>query len=186
MTDGGGRRGGAEGTYTRSALARFCAAIDRINTWVARFWGASILFVTFAILYEVVARGWFGHATVWANETTVYLSAVAYLLGGGYALLRRGHVRIDLIYGVLPPGVKRAADVFSFAFFSLYVGALIWVGSQMAWGSFLQSEGTGTPWNPPIWPVKMAIPIAGLLLLLQGIVNLLRDLGVVPEAEMPV
>ena len=53
----------------------------------------------------------------------------------------------------------------------------------MAWNSFLQSEGTGTPWNPPIWPVKMAIPIAGLLLLLQGIVNLLRDLGMVPRGR---
>ena len=41
----------------------------------------------------------------------------------------------------------------------------------MAWSSFQQSEGTGTPWNPAIWPVKMAIPIAGLLLLLQGIVQ---------------
>jgi TRAP-type mannitol/chloroaromatic compound transport system permease small subunit len=184
MTDGGGRQRGSEEMKRSSALAQFCAGVDRINTWVARFWGASIIFVTLAILYEVVARGWFGQATIWANETTVYLSAVAYLLGGGYALLRHGHVRIDLIYGVLPPGAKRAADVFSFVFFSLYVGALIWVGTQMAWGSFLQSEGTGTPWNPPIWPVKMAIPIAGLLLLLQGIVNLLRDLGVVPAAEM--
>ena len=55
----------------------------------------------------------------------------------------------------------------------------------MAWGSFLQSEGTGTPWNPPIWPVKTAIPIAGLLLLLQGIVNLVRELGIVPERERP-
>jgi len=103
MTDAGGRRHVPEETHGRSALAGFCAAIDRLNTWVARFWGASIVFVTFAILYEVVARGLFGQATVWANETTVYLSAVAYLLGGGYALLRRGHVRIDLIYGVLPP-----------------------------------------------------------------------------------
>jgi TRAP-type mannitol/chloroaromatic compound transport system permease small subunit len=136
---------------------------------VARFWGASIMFVTLAILYVVVARGWFGQATIWANETTVYLSAVAYLLGGGYALLRHGHVRIDLIYGVLAPGAKRAADVFSFVFFSLYVGALIWVGTQMAWGSFLQSEGSGTPWNPPIWPVKMASIRAAVAL--QGIVN---------------
>jgi TRAP-type mannitol/chloroaromatic compound transport system permease small subunit len=48
----------------------------------------------------------------------------------------------------------------------------------MGWTSFTQSEGTGTPWNPPIWPVKLAIPIAGALLLLQGIANLLRDLGV--------
>jgi TRAP-type mannitol/chloroaromatic compound transport system permease small subunit len=184
MTDAGGRNEEPVETRRGSELARFCAVIDRINTWVARFWGASIIFVTIAILYEVVARGWFEQATIWANETTVYLSAVAYLLGGGYALLRRGHVRIDLIYGTLPPGPKRIADVLGFIFFSLYVVALVWVGTQMAWGSFLQSEGTGTPWNPPIWPVKMAIPVAGVLLLLQGIVNLLRDLGIVAEAEL--
>jgi TRAP-type mannitol/chloroaromatic compound transport system permease small subunit len=184
MTDAGGRRHVPGEAHGRSALAGFCAAVDRLNTWVARFWGASIIFVTVAILYEVIARGLLGQATIWANETTVYLSAVAYLLGGGYALLRRGHVRIDLIYGVLPPRPRLIADIMGFIFFALYVGALVWVGTQMAWGSFLQSEGTGTPWNPPIWPVKMAIPVAGLLLLLQGMVNLLRDLGVVPEARV--
>lgn len=167
-----------------SALSRLCLAVDRLNTLVARFWGASIVLVTLVILYEVVARGVVGQATVWANETTVYVSAVAYLLGGGYALLRRGHVRIDLLYNVLPLGLRRAADVLSFACFALYVGALLWIGSRMAWASYLQSEGTGTPWNPAIWPVKMAIPVAGLLLLLQGVVNLLRDLGVVPEAKV--
>jgi len=48
----------------------------------------------------------------------------------------------------------------------------------MAWASIQQGETTGTPWSPPIWPVKLAIPVAGLLLLLQGIANLLRDLGI--------
>jgi TRAP-type mannitol/chloroaromatic compound transport system permease small subunit len=47
----------------------------------------------------------------------------------------------------------------------------------MGWTSLQQGEGTGTPWNPPIWPVKLAIPVAALLLLLQGIANLLRDIG---------
>lgn len=184
MRQGGGSRPAA-GEEQPSALARFCAFIDRANTWVARFWGASILVVTIAILYEVIARGFLGQATVWANETTVYLSAVTYLLGGGYALMRRGHVRIDLIYGALGPSAKTVADVISFICFALYVGALVWVGTQMAWSSFQQSEGTGTPWNPPIWPVKMAIPIAGLLLLLQGIANLLRELGIVAEEPAP-
>jgi TRAP-type mannitol/chloroaromatic compound transport system permease small subunit len=179
--DGGSRRAAAE--EQPAALARFCSLIDRLNTWVARFWGASIIVVTIAILYEVIARGFLGQATVWANETTVYLSAVTYLLGGGYALMKRGHVRIDLIYGVLGPSAKRVADVISFICFAIYVGALVWIGTRMAWSSFLQSEGTGTPWNPPIWPVKMAIPIAALLLLLQGIANLLRELGLVAEAE---
>ncbi len=184
MSPAGGRPAAVGGHRPQgTALARFCAAVDRLNTWVARFWGASIIIVTIAILYEVMARGFFGQATLWANETTIYLSAVTYLLGGGYTLLKRGHVRIDLIYGVLTPRLKRAADLISFACFALYVGALVWVGTEMAWTSFLQSEGTGTPWNPPIWPVKAAIPIAGLLLLLQGIVNLAREMSVVSEAE---
>lgn len=180
MSEGGGSWQVA-GEGQPSALALFCSLIDHLNAWVARVLGVSIVVVTAAILYEVVARGWAGQATLWANETTVYLSAMTYLLGGGYALMRRGHVRIDLIYGALGPSAKRVADVISFICFALYVGALVWVGTQMAWSSFLQSEGTGTPWNPPIWPVKMAIPIAGLLLLLQGIANLLRELGVVAE-----
>jgi TRAP-type mannitol/chloroaromatic compound transport system permease small subunit len=161
-------------------LISLCAAIDQLNTWTARIFGATILIVTFAVLYEVVARGLFGQATIWANETTVYLSAVAYLLGGGYALLKRAHVRIDLIYDAFGTRAKMWADLISFVCFTIYVGALVWIGTEMAWTSFQQSEGTGTPWNPAIWPVKMAIPIAGLLLLLQGIVNLLRDLRIVP------
>ena len=134
--------------------------------------------VVLAVLYEVFARGAFGQATIWANETTIYLSAGAYLIGGGYALAHRRHVRIDVIYDRLSPRTRAKLDLFTFIFFFIYVGALIWVGSTLAWSSFLQGEGTGTPWNPRIWPVKFAIPIAGLLLLLQGISNLLRDLGV--------
>jgi TRAP-type mannitol/chloroaromatic compound transport system permease small subunit len=179
----GGRSRQAAGREQPSALARFCSIVDRLNTWVGRFWGVSILIVTIAILYEVIARGFFGQATLWANETTVYLSAVTYLLGGGYALMKRGHVRIDLIYGALGLSAKKFADVISFVCFALYVIALVWIGTQMAWSSFQQAEGTGTPWNPPIWPVKMAIPIAGLLLLLQGIANLLRELGIVVQDE---
>jgi TRAP-type mannitol/chloroaromatic compound transport system permease small subunit len=164
-----------------SLAARFCDTVDRINSWVGRFFALAIFAVTMAVLYEVVSRTTFGQGTLWSNETTIYLSAVAYLIGGGYALAHRRHVRIDVLYDRLSPRVRARLDQFTFIFFFIYVGGLIWVGSTMAWTSFLQGETTGTPWNPPIWPVKFAIPIAGLLLLLQGIANLLRDLGLAPE-----
>ena len=187
MTDAGGRQGAVrrDAPPIRAGSLLRCASIG-INTWVARFWGASIICSSRSpsstrwwraagsgrrpsgpTRRRSTCRPW---PTCWAAampccgaDTFASTSST-----GCWRRLRR-----------------RAADVFSFVFFSLYVGALIWVGTQMAWSSFLQSEGTGTPWNPPIWPVKMAIPIAGLLLLLQGIVNLLRELGVVPEAEPP-
>jgi TRAP-type mannitol/chloroaromatic compound transport system permease small subunit len=169
----------------RSPLAdRFCDTVDRINSWVGRFFALSIFVVVLAVLYEVFARTTFGQATIWSNETTIYLSAAAYVIGGGYALAHRRHVRIDVIFNRLSPGTRAKLDLFTFIFFFIYVGALIWVGSTLAWTSFLQGEGTGTPWNPRIWPVKFAIPVAGVLLLLQGISNLLRDLGIArPESR---
>lgn len=178
MTQAQGRRGGGACAHPfRSAATRFCDGVDRANEWMGSLWGYSILIVTLAVLYEVVARTLFDRPTIWSNETVIYVSAVAYLLGGAYAHLYYRHVRIDLIYHRLGPKARARLDLVTFVFFLFYVGALVWVGSQMAWDSFNQGETTGTPWNPPIWPVKVAIPFAGLLLLVQGVANLLREIG---------
>jgi TRAP-type mannitol/chloroaromatic compound transport system permease small subunit len=177
VTDDEGTAASVAPPISLSRADRFCDAVDRINSWVGRSLALTIFIVTGVILIEVFARSVLGQATSWANETTIYLSACAYLLSGGYALAHRSHVRIDVIYERLTARTRTRLDLFTFMFFCLYVGALIWVGSTLAWTSFLQAEGTGTPWNPRIWPVKLAIPLAGLLLLLQGIANLLRDLG---------
>lgn len=177
VTDDRGAALGAAASVMPSRTDRFCDAVDRVNSWVGRSLALTIFIVTGVILIEVFSRSVLGQATNWANETTIYLSACAYLLSGGYALAHRRHVRIDVIYERLSARTRTRLDLFTFMFFCLYVGALIWVGSTLAWTSFLQAEGTGTPWNPRIWPVKLAIPLAGLLLLLQGIANVLRDLG---------
>ena len=63
----------------------------------------------------------------------------------------------------------------TFVLFFLYVGTLIWFGFSFAWESFENAETTGTLWSPPIWPIKFTIPIAGVLLLLQSIANLIDD-----------
>jgi len=163
----------------RGSLAdRYCDLVDRANCAIGRCFALAIFGVTFAVLYEVISRGVFGQGTLWSNETTVYLSALAYLIGGGYALAHRRHVRIDLVHERLPTRTRAIVDIANFVFFLAYAGALLWVGATMGWTSFQQSEGTGTPWNPPIWPVKLAIPFAALLLVLQGVANLLRDIGV--------
>lgn len=163
----------------RSAATRFCDGVDRANEWMGSLWGYSILLVTLSVLYEVVARTLFDRPTIWSNETVIYVSAVAYLLGGAYAHLYHRHVRIDLVYDRLGPKARARLDLVTFVLFLLYVGALVWTGSWMAWDSFNQGETTGTPWNPLIWPVKVAIPLAALLLLLQGVANLLREIGLV-------
>ncbi len=164
----------------RGVVERACDLVDRVNEGVGLLFGSTIVVVTLIVLYEVVARTFFGAPTSWGNETTIYLSAMAYLLVGGYALLHHRHVRIDVLYQLLAPRTRVRLDAFTFLFFLAYMLTLIWVGGGVAWDSFQIGETTSTPWNPPIWPVKCAIPVAGLLLLLQGIANLIRDLGWAP------
>lgn len=166
-------------------LARLCDAIDALNERVGWLFGPVIVFITAAIIYEVVSRGGFGVATIWVSEASVYGASAVYLLAGGYALKHRRHVRIDLVLGALSPRLSRALDLLTFPFMLLYAGSLLWFGWEFAATSFLQHEGTGTPWNPPIWPIKFCIPIAGLLLILQAFANLMRDLGLVPPAVDP-
>ena len=168
---------GGQARSSPSAASRFCDAIDGINEWLGLAWGYAILIVTIAVIYEVIARTTFDSPTMWSNETVIYVSAVAYLLGGAYAHQHNRHVRIDLIYERLSARNRLRIDLFTSLFFFLYVGALVYVGGLMAWDSISQGETTGTPWNPLIWPVKLAIPVAGVLLVFQGVANLLRESG---------
>ena len=156
-------------------MDRFFRAVDRLNDWCGWLVGMQILFVVVVIAYEMALRGIFGAPTLWANETMIYLTAMAYLLGGGYALLHRRHVAVDVLYARFSARTRAWLDVVTLAFFVLYLGTLIWAGFVWAWDSIKVGETTGSPWSPPIWPVKLAIPVAAVLVLLQGIANVVRD-----------
>jgi TRAP-type mannitol/chloroaromatic compound transport system permease small subunit len=168
------------------AIEAYCRRIDQLNEWVGWLLGPIIVFVSAAIVYEVVSRGVFNEATSWVNESVIYGSSAVYLVVGGYALLHRRHVRIDLVLGMISPNAARVLELVTLPFLVVYALALMIAGWDLSWSSFLNSEGTGSPWNPRIWPVKMCIPLAGLLVLLQAFANLFRDLGLAsPSAQSP-
>ena len=185
MTDrneAGRRPTGAAPPFRRVDL--ICDTVDSINEWMGLVWGFAVVLVTIAAMWEIVARSFFGQATIWANETTIYLSAMTYLIAGGYALRYRRHVRIDVVYLMFSPRIQRRLDLVALLLFCIYAITLVWIGGEIAWTSIQQHEGTGTPWDPPIWPVKLAIPLAGLLLLLPGLANALRDFGFASRTGM--
>ncbi|MCL4765235.1 MAG: TRAP transporter small permease subunit [Hyphomicrobiaceae bacterium] len=176
--DVSGHRPGSAGP-----LSWFCDAVDAINYWVGLIAGSSIIVVTFAVTWEVVSRSAFGQPTIWSNETSIYVSAATYLIAGGYGLLYNRHVRIDVLYGALSERTQTRLDVLTLLLTLGYAGALIWVGGNDFYTAFSQGETTGTPWNPPIWPVKLAIPVAGSLIALQAVANTLRRTGLAPTKE---
>lgn len=163
-------------------MRSFVHIIACVNEWVGRIAGLLILLVVFIIAREVIARSVFHSPSLWADESMTYIAGFVYVLGGGYALLHRRHVTVDIVYGLFGWRGRRVCDVLAFVLFSAYCLTLIWFGWDMAMTSLAQGETSGTLWDPVIWPVKFAIPLGGLLLFLQGIANLIQDFSSRPSS----
>ncbi|MCV0396352.1 MAG: TRAP transporter small permease subunit [Rhizobiaceae bacterium] len=157
-------------------LKTFARVTGRINDLVG-YVTAHLVLVMFVLLFcEVLFRYLWRQPTVWTGELSQMLFGVYALLGGGYLLARGGHVNVDIVYGAFPPRVKASIDVFTSILFFLFVAVLLWQGLSLASDSIARWERSHSAWNPPIWPVKLAIPLAALLILLQGLVKLASDI----------
>ncbi|MCJ8500868.1 TRAP transporter small permease subunit [Desulfatitalea alkaliphila] len=133
-------------------------------------------FLMVIIVWEVIARSLFNHPTVWAHELSIMVFAALTILSGAYTLRTRSHVNMDLLYMQLSIRKRALLDVLTFPFFLVFCGVILWLGWEFAWRSVQMGEISQSDWAPPIWPIKLTIPLGAILLLLQGIANFLADL----------
>lgn len=167
------------------ALHTAMRGITRFNDRLGR-WVSLLLLAIFALLIaEVVFRYVAGAPKVWTSELTQLLFGIYAVLSGGYIMAHGGHVNVDILHARLPPRARAAIDIFTSFLFFVFVGALLYFGSALAWESISFWEHSQSAWDPPIWPVKLAIPIGAVLLLLQGIVKLLQDIMAALGVETP-
>jgi TRAP-type mannitol/chloroaromatic compound transport system permease small subunit len=163
------------GFFLKSALDNICKALDTINDRTGMIF--SLLFFPgwFLVLYSVVVRYFFNAPSYWAGDLAKFVFAVYFMVGGAYCLTNNSHIRVDVIYNLLSYQKRRLIELlvvfpllFAFAF------PLIWHGSIFAWKSLKYMELSPPPTNLPVFPVKIAIPIAGALFLLQALADLYR------------
>ena len=152
--------------------------IDAINTWAARV-GIFLIFILIIVGgYEVIMRSFLGRPTDWAWEFNGMILAAYIALGGGYTWLNKGHVRMDVLYEKFPRRIKATVDLVLSILFFVFVGALLWHASALAWTSLLKREMSITAWGPPLYPIKMLLPFGIFLLLLQGLASFIRNLRI--------
>jgi TRAP-type mannitol/chloroaromatic compound transport system permease small subunit len=152
--------------------------IDSISDWSGKIVQLMVLPLVFGLTYEVIARYGFNAPTEWAFDTTYMLYGSHFMLGAAYALLKGAHVRTDFFYERWP--VKRQAmiDTIGYLFF-FFPGLLFFLiaGTDAAIDSWwLMERSEQTPWRPLLAPFKTAIPVACLLLLIQGVSEFLKSL----------
>jgi TRAP-type mannitol/chloroaromatic compound transport system permease small subunit len=157
-------------------MKRFCRGIDRINEQTGKLISFFIIILVAVILYEICARYLFNRPTIWAQEISQMIYGAYVMLLGGYVLQRGGHVNVEILYGRFRPRTKAIIDLFTWLLFFFFCGLILVKGWDMAWDSFKVRETEPTSFAPPVYPIKMMIPLGALLLLLQGLAKFLRTL----------
>lgn len=131
-----------------------------------------------AVAYEVIARYFFHAPTIWAYDVTYMLYAAVFMLGAAYALHKGAHIRTDFFFESWSTRTKGMID--SVAYIGLFFPAFIvffFVSADDAWYAFVINETSEqTPWRPLLWPFKSIIPITCLLLIVQGVSEVIKSL----------
>jgi TRAP-type mannitol/chloroaromatic compound transport system permease small subunit len=151
--------------------------VDRLNHRIGRAVSLLILGIIAITLWEIFWRYGFNRPTIWVHETSEHLFAIFFLLGGAYTLSQEGHVRVDVFTMRFSSRKRILLELYTSAFFFLFAGLLLWQGIEMAWESVAVLERSQSPWGPYIFHVILMVPVAALLLLLQGVALFIRNLA---------
>jgi TRAP-type mannitol/chloroaromatic compound transport system permease small subunit len=169
-----------------SILKAFLKFITAVNIRVGNLLSYFLFLFFVLLLVEVILRYFFNSPTVWANELAQMLFGAYAILAGGYILCTGGHVNVDILYSRLSIKSKAGLDVFTSLLFFLFSGMLLIYGGSLAWDSLARFEHSQSAWNPPLYPAKLMIPLAALLLILQGLAKLIRDILILFDIDLDV
>ncbi|MFO7856646.1 MAG: TRAP transporter small permease subunit [Paracoccaceae bacterium] len=159
-----------------AVMRMFVRTVDGLNGFVGRTVALGLLGLIALVVWEVFLRYGLNAPTTWGNELITYLFAAYILLGGGYTLLHRDHVAMDIVYSNMSPRRQATADVLTAFFVIIYCAVLLQQTSIMTYEALERGQTANSDWGPPLFPVYLAMPIGAALILLQAVAKLVRDL----------
>lgn len=158
-----------------SWVTRYLVAQDGLSEFVGRAVSWLTLGMISVLMLEIIARYFLNSPTIWAHETSTMLYGAFCMLAGAYTLRHRGHVRSEVIYGLMGPRGKAFCDTIIFALGLVVLGVFFKMSVEFAADSWAVREYSNKSiWQPAIYPIKTVIPVAVGLLILQNIAELLR------------
>ena len=168
-------------------MARTIVGIDTFSGWMGRLASWLTLPLMLGMVYEVTVRYAFTAPTSWAYDISRMLYGGMFIVGAGYALSKGVHIRSDFLYRKWSVRTQGRVDL------ALYVVCyfpamliFLWVASQWAWTAVDRGErGMDTAWMPLIGPIKSCLPVGILLLVVQGVSELLKSAYAATRGRWP-
>jgi TRAP-type mannitol/chloroaromatic compound transport system permease small subunit len=167
-------------------MERALLFIDRLNTLIGRTFAWCGLALVAVVCFEVFSRYLFRAPTKWAFDASYMLYGTLFMFAGAYTLSRNGHVRGDFLYRNWQPKTQAWMDlVLYLLFFFPGILALCIAGTLEADRAWMTWERSNSPATVPLAPFKTIIPIVGVLMLLQGIVEFIRCIQCIQTGKWP-
>jgi TRAP-type mannitol/chloroaromatic compound transport system permease small subunit len=155
---------------------RFLYTIDGISTWTGKLAAWLIIGLMGLVCIEVFKRYIINMPTAWIFDASNMLYGTLFMIAGAYTLAQNGHVRGDFLYSSMRPRTQASLDlVLYIVFFLPGIAALVYAGWDYASESWRINEHSNvTADGPPVYHFKFMIPLAGALLMLQGLAEITR------------
>jgi TRAP-type mannitol/chloroaromatic compound transport system permease small subunit len=168
-------------------VQRCLYAIDGISTWVGKLAAWLIIVLMTVVCIEVFKRYILNAPTAWIFDGENMLYGTLFMLAGAYTLAQNAHVRGDFLYSSMRPRLQALLDIVLYlVFFLPGIAALIYAGYTFAAESWaIKEHSTVTADGPPVYQFKAMIPVAGILVLLQGLAEIVRCAVCLKTGEWP-
>ena len=168
-------------------IQNFLLTADHISTWAGKAAAWLILLLMGTVCVEVFKRYVLNAPTAWIFDLDAMLYGTLFMMCGAYTLVQNGHVRGDFLYAGMKPRTQAALDLSLYLlFFIPGILALIYSGYYYAADSWRIAEHSNvTADGPPVYQFKTVIPIAGALVMLQGVAEILRCIACIRSGVWP-
>jgi len=169
------------------SVERFVHAIDGVSTGLGKAAAWLIIGLTALVCVEVFKRYIMNMPTAWIFDASNMFYGSLFMLAGAYTLAQNGHVRGDFLYSSMRPRTQASLDLILYiVFFLPGIAALIYAGYDYAALSWRINEHSNvTAEGPPVYHFKTVIPIAGALVMLQGVAEIVRCIACLKTGVWP-
>lgn len=164
-------------------LVSFVRLVDRFNYRIGRF-AMYLLFVLMGVLLWSSITTVAGAPSLWTLEMAQFVMVAYFVLGGPYTMQMGAHVRMDLFYAKFDPRRKAWTDAVTVLFLVFYLAVMIWGAIDSTVYSLAYGERSPTAWRPYLWPIKIIMIFGFVLMLLQALSFLVRDIATLRGEEI--
>ncbi|MBK9441726.1 MAG: TRAP transporter small permease subunit [Comamonadaceae bacterium] len=164
-------------------IRAYVSGVDAVNYRIGRV-TMYMLFVLIGILLYSSASKVLFEPALWTLEMAQFVMTAYFFLGGPYAMQMGSDVRMDLFYGDWSPHQRAWVDAFTALFLLFYLGVMLYGGVGSTSYALQYGETNSTAWRPYMWPIKVVMCFAIVLMILQATSELMKDIARIQDKEL--